>query len=72
MTMTQLELPFMTEDPVLRVTVAIESMEERFQKNRRALFAKTSERDKKIDTALHEWEVIKAALCRGQLEFKFT
>jgi hypothetical protein len=72
MTTMQLELPFMVEDPQLRAARAIEHMGERFEKNRKALHAKNSAMQQKIDALTYEFEAIKAALCKGQMEFKFT
>lgn len=43
MTVIQLELPFLHEDPDLRVNRAIERLQDRFDKNRKSLHAKNSE-----------------------------
>jgi len=71
MTVLQLELPFMTEDPDLRVCRAIEHIESRFERNRKSIHAKISMQQSKIEQMEHEFEMIKAMLCKGQLEFKF-
>jgi len=43
MTAIQLELPFIHEDPDLRVNRAIERLQKRFEQNRKSLHAKNSE-----------------------------
>jgi len=43
MAVIQLELPFISEDPDLRVNRAIERLQDRFDKNRKSLHAKNSE-----------------------------
>lgn len=67
----QLELPFITEDPNLRAARAIEHIESRFEKNRKSLHVKVSNQQSKIDQLEHEFSMLKAMLCKGQLEFKF-
>lgn len=67
----QLELPFILEDPDMKVNRAIEHIETRFERNRKSLHVKVSNQQSKIDQLEHEFEMIKAMICKGQLEFKF-
>ena len=62
MTTMQLELPFMTQDPYLR---AIKIMEERYDKSRKALFARNSEVKKELEEIKHEFSMWKQAICKG-------
>lgn len=62
MTTMQLELPFMMEDPYLR---AIKIMEERYDKSRKALFARNNEVKKELDEIKHEFSMWKQAICNG-------
>ncbi len=71
MTTTQLELPFISEDPQLRAARAIEYIEVRFDKNRKSLHMKVGQQQKKIDQLEHEFELLKQAICKNQMEFKF-
>lgn len=70
MTAFQLELPFLHEDPDLRVCRAIEHIESRFEKNRKALHMKNGMLKNEINQLRYELEMLKSALCKGQLELK--
>jgi hypothetical protein len=71
MSAMQLELPFISEDPQLRVCRAIEYIEARFEKNRKALHMKNGKLQNKIDELEYKFKILEQALCKGQLEFKF-
>lgn len=71
MTSLQLELPFISEDPDLRAARAIEHIEHRFEKNRKALHMKNGILKNEIMQLKHELEMLKSAICQGQLQFKF-
>lgn len=72
MTTAQLELPFMTQDPQMRLIKYLEDMQERFDRNRKCQFAKISSNTKEIDEIKHELAILKAVMCKGQLEFNFN
>lgn len=71
MTAFQLELPFIHEDPDLKVCRAIEHIESRFEKNRKALHMKNGMLQSKITELEHKFAMLEAALCKSQMEFKF-
>lgn len=63
MTVAQLELPFMQEDPQMRM---IQYMEDRFDRNRKSLHAKTSSIAKEVDELKHRFAILEAVICKGQ------
>lgn len=69
MTLMQLELPFMTEDPQFR---AIKIMEDRLEKSRKALFAKHGEVNKRVETIEQKVDILIGAICKGQVELKYA
>lgn len=71
MTTAQLELPFMAQDPQMRLIQYMEGLEERFNRNRKSLHAKASSTAKEVDELKHKLAVLEAVICKGQLEFIF-
>lgn len=71
MTTIQLELPFILEDPEHRVNRALETIETRFERNRKSLHVKTSQMAKKVNDVDARLSWIEAFICRGQMELKF-
>jgi len=67
----QLELPFIIEDPNLREARTQQKTEKTLDKRTRAMFGRIGQQDNRIDELEREFEMIKAMLCKGQLEFKF-
>lgn len=63
MSLAQLELPFMKEDPETRVNRVLDRLENRFEKNRRCLFVKNSELRAMISELQHKVEVIEKNIC---------
>ena len=63
----QLELSFMMEDPYLR---AIKIMEDRYDRSRKAQFAKVGEVKKEVEEIKHEFSMWKQAICRGDVGVK--
>jgi hypothetical protein len=68
MTAIQLELPLLLEDPETRVNRAIDTLETRFEKNRKSLHAKNSEVLKIAYELREDVMLIKRMLCRDKLE----
>ena len=66
-TLVQLELPFMMEDPYLR---SIKNMEDRYDRSRKAQFAKVGEVKKEVDEIKHEFSMWKQAICQGSVGVK--
>jgi hypothetical protein len=71
MTAIQLELPFMQEDTDSRLMRYQEQMDSRFEKNRKALHAKNAAITKEVQDIRLDLEMLKAAICKGQMVFKF-
>jgi len=71
MTVMQLELPFIAEDPHLREVRTQQKTEKTLDKRTRAMFGRLGQQDNRIDELEREFEMIKAMLCKGQLEFRF-
>ncbi len=71
MTALQLELPFIHEDPELRINRALERMKDSTERNRKALHAKTGEALKIALDVLERLERIERNLCHGNMELKF-
>ena len=72
MSAAQLELPFMYEDPDLKVIRAIERIDTRFELNRKALHAKNSAMQSKITLLEKKLEILESALCKGQVKVTFA
>lgn len=72
MSAAQLELPFMYEDPDLKVIRAIERIDTRFENNRKALHAKNSAMQSKISLLEKKLEILESALCKGQVKVTFA
>ena len=71
MTALQLELPFIVEDPNLRAARTQQKNEKMLDKRTRCMFGRLGQQDNRIDELEREFQMIKAMLCKGQLEFKF-
>jgi hypothetical protein len=71
MTTTQLELPFIEEDPNLRAARAEERFKSFQDKMRKVMYARLGEEKKKRLELEHEFELLKQAICKNQMEFKF-
>lgn len=62
----QLELPFMAEDPDLKVNRAIERLQNQHERVRKSLYAKNSELIKITYSLQAEVEFLKRMLCNGE------
>lgn len=65
MTAIQLELPFIHEDPEIRVNRAIDRLQERFDKNRKSLHAKNSELLKITHELQEKVCFLERMICKG-------
>ena len=67
----QLELPFIHEDPELRVNRALERLEDSAQRNRKSLHAKTGQALKIVYELQEKVERLERELCHGRMELRF-
>lgn len=65
MTATQLELPLLLEDSETRVNRAIDTLETRFEKNRKSLHAKNSELLKITYELRDKVAILERFICKG-------
>ena len=64
MTVMQLELPFMKEDPETRINRVLDKLQNRFEKNRKCLFVKNSELRAMISELQYKIDVIEKNICK--------
>lgn len=64
-TMNEYQLDFFKDSEICRLESEIKETKESAHRVRKALFARLSELHKKCDDLLHEHEVFKRELCRG-------
>jgi len=67
----QLELPFLDEEPNLRAVRTQQKTENTLDKRTRCMFGRLGQQDNRIETLEQKLAYIEAAICKGQLEFKF-
>ena len=63
MTTIQLEIPQLKEDVETRVNRVLDTLERRFEKNRKCLFVKNSELRAMVSELQHKLEVLERNIC---------